>query len=369
MSVYRSAKGFTRALAASVVLVLAGASACSPGYVLRGAYEQSKILFARRDITTVIEDPTTPTESREKLRLVLEARAFSERIGLNPGGSFRSFSQVSRDPLAWVVVASRRDAFALHTWWFPVVGTVPYKGFFDKADAEAQVRDLQAQGYEASMRGTEAFSTLGWFDDPVVSTTLKNAPSRIANTVIHESVHSTVWIPGSVPFNESLANFVGSQGAVAFFLERVQGCRATGRVCSEEEQQLAVAQKEYAFQFELAELVDTLSAALEKLYNDPLLTSEEKIARRVAVFDSIMQPFRRRFPTLQILKEVNNADIIQLRLYLSKLWLFRELFVHREQDWGAFMSAIRKVQRKVEGEPLSDPFAVLQEVVGRSPQQ
>lgn len=355
----------TRVMVGCAAVVVTGASACSPGYVLRGAYEQSKILLARRDISEVIEDPTTSADGRAKLRIVVDARAFAERLGLNPGGSFKSFAEVSRDPLAWVVVASRRDAFAMYTWWFPIVGTVPYKGFFDKSDAEAQVKDLRALGFEVSMRGTEAFSTLGWFDDPVVSTTLKNAPSRIANTVIHESVHPTVWIPGSVPFNESLANFVGSQGAVDFFANRVKECRAVGGTCDEDERQLAAAQRECAFQFELADLIDNLFASLEKLYNDPALSSEEKIARRVQVFDSIMKPFRQRFPTLQILKEVNNADIIQLKLYLSNIWVFRELFILRDRDWGAFMNAIRAVQRKMEAEPSSDPFAVLEEIVRR----
>jgi predicted aminopeptidase len=78
-----------------------------------------------------------------------------------------------------------------------------------------------------------------------------------------------------------------------------------------------------------------------------------------------MKPFRQRFPTLQILKEVNNADIIQLKLYLSNIWVFRELFILRDRDWGAFMNAIRAVQRKMEAEPSSDPFAVLEEIVRR----
>jgi predicted aminopeptidase len=361
----RSLKLATRVMVVCAAVALAGASACSPEYVLRGAYEHSKILLARRDIPAVIEDPTTAPENREKLRIVLDARSFSERMGLNPGGSFKSFAEVSRDPLAWVVVASRRDAFAMYTWWFPIVGTVPYKGFFDKADAEAQAKELQALGFEASIRGTEAFSTLGWFDDPVVSTTLKNAPSRIANTVIHESVHTTVWIPGSVPFNESLANFVGSQGAVNFFSDRVKVCSAAGGECGEDEKQLAAAQREYVFQFELADLVDHLFTSLEKLYNDPSLTSDEKISRRVEVFESIMKPFRQRYPTLQILKGVNNADIIQLKLYLSNIWIFRELFIQRDQDWGAFLNVMRQVQKKMEADPSSDPFAVLQEIVGR----
>ena len=336
---------------------------CSPGYVLRAAYEQSKILVARRDIEKVIEDPTTPDDQRVKLRVVVDARTYAQEMGLNPGESFTSFAEVSRDPLAWVVVASRRDAFAMHTWWFPVVGTVPYKGFFDKADGEAQVTELEQQGYEASMRGTEAFSTLGWFNDPVVSTTLKNSPVRIANTVIHESVHTTVWIPGGVPFNESLANFVGSEGAVSFFASRLDACKTAGGVCEVQANELSVAKKDYAFQFELGEVVNALYESLDSLYKDPSLSSAEKIHRRVGVFNGIMGPFRQKFPTLSILKEVNNADIIQLKLYLTKLWLFRELFVRKERQWAPFMDTIREIQRKVEAEPSKDPFVVLEEIV------
>ena len=344
--------------------ILSSCAACSPGYVMRGAYEQSKILLARRDIQRVIEDPQVSAENRDKLRVVLEARAYAQRIGLEPKGSFTTYSEVSRDPLAWVVVASRRDAFALHTWWFPIVGTVPYKGFFDKEDAEAEVAELQKYGYETSMRGTEAFSTLGWFDDPVISTTLKSSQTRIANTVIHESVHSTVWIKGSVPFNESLANFVGSQGALSFFTERLEACRATGEKCELEQQQLAASKREHSFQFELAEIVDTLYDRLDRLYKDSALSSEDKIARRVPLFEEVMTPFRKRYPTVTILKEVNNADIIQLKLYLSQLWLFNELFVQRDRRWDYFMAVIREVQSSVNEEPGKDPFIVLKEIVG-----
>lgn len=344
--------------------ILGSCTACSPGYVMRGAYEQGKILIGRRDISKVIEDPGVSQDNREKLQVVLEARAYAQRIGLEPKGSFTTYAEVTRDPLAWVVVASRRDAFALHTWWFPIVGTVPYKGFFDKEDAEAEVADLRRQGYETSMRGTEAFSTLGWFDDPVVSTTLKNSQTRIANTVIHESVHSTVWIKGSVAFNESLANFVGSQGAVLFFAERLAECRAAGKGCDVQEQQLATATREYAFQFELAEVIETLYTRLERLYKDPALSSEDKIARRVPLFEEVMAPFREKYPSVSILKEVNNADIIQLKLYLSQLWLFHELFVQRARRWDSFMAAMRDVQRRVVEEPARDPFIVLKDIVG-----
>lgn len=339
-------------------------AACSPGYVLRAAYEQSKILAARRDIDSVLSDPTTAPNDREKLQLVKEARTYAQSIGLSPGGSFKSYAEVSRDPLAWVVVASRRDAFSLYTWWFPIVGSVPYKGFFAKEDAESQIKELEAEGYESSMRGTEAFSTLGWFDDPVVSTTLKNPPLRIANTVIHESVHSTVWIPGHVAFNESLANFVGSQGSIAFFAAQLGECRRASTSCEHLEKQLIAVRKESVFQYELAELIEAVYRDLDALYKRKDLSSDEKVQRRAEVFFNATEPFRRAHPAVKVLKEVNNSEVIQLKLYMTKLTLFRKLFDLKSGDWRAFIQAIREIKEKVDDDPLKDPFDVLQEMVG-----
>ena len=348
------------------VLLSVFTSACSPGYVLQAAYEQSKILVARRDIDSVIADPETPPDHKEKLRLVQDARAYAQTMGLTPGGSFTTYAEVSRDPLAWVVVASRRDAFALYTWWFPIVGSVPYKGFFDKEGAEAQVKELEANGYESSMRGTEAFSTLGWFDDPVVSTTLKNPPLRIANTVIHESVHSTVWIPGHVAFNESLANFVGSQASVGFFASRLGECRKATSSCEREEQQFVATRKEDAFQYELGDLIERVYSDLDTLYKRKDLSSEQKVQQRSEVFYNATEPFRRAHPTVKILKEVNNSEIIQLKLYLTKLSLFKALFDKHGGEWAAFINAIRDIKKNIEEDPKKDPFEVLKEVVGET---
>ena len=351
-----------RLLAITMLSVLA--TACSPGYVLRAAYEQSKILAARRDIDSVLSDPTTTPEHKDKLHFVKEARSYAQTMGLSPGGSFKSYAAVSRDPLAWVVVASRRDAFSLYTWWFPIVGRVPYKGFFDKEDAESQIKELETLGYESSMRGTEAFSTLGWFDDPVVSTTLKNPPQRIVNTVIHESVHSTVWIPGHVAFNESLANFVGAQGSVEFFAAQLGECRKASTVCDLYEKQLIAVRKESEFQYELADLVEVVYADLDTLYKRHDLSSDEKVQQRTQVFFNATAPFRRAHPTIKILKEVNNSEIIQLKLYMTKLTLFRELFVRHGGEWRSFIRAIREIKDKVDADPKRDPFDVLKEMVG-----
>ena len=105
-------------------------SGCSPTYVIRAAYEESKILINREDIPDVIADPATSLDEQAKLLKVVAAREFAKNLGLNPQDSFTTYSRVDRDILAWVVVGSKPDAFALHTWWFPIVGSVPYKGFF-----------------------------------------------------------------------------------------------------------------------------------------------------------------------------------------------------------------------------------------------
>lgn len=349
-------------LAAAVI------SSCSPGYVARGAYEQGKILLGRRDIPDVLKDPDTPQEEREKLELVLQARAFALGIGLSPGGSFTTYSDIGKDTLSWVVVGARKDSFSLYTWWFPIVGRVPYKGFFDKEDAELQGKELEAEGYETWIRGTDAFSSLGWLDDPVLSTTLRNPPVRVANTVIHESVHSTVWIPGSVPFNESLAHFIAMKATEQFFVQRVAVCKAeSGRDCSLVESMLAAARRDAEVQYDLALQVQALYAALEKLYSDPQLSSEQKIAERSAVFSEHVTPLRTKYPQMQALRQVNNAEIMQLKIYMTELSLFRELFTRVKGDWAEFLRQIEEIRSQQSSSDGADPFLLLREKLKETP--
>jgi predicted aminopeptidase len=273
---------------------------------------------------------------------------------------------VDRDPLAWVVVGSKRDAFALRLWWFPIVGSVPYKGFFEKEDALAEAAGLEKQGFETSVRGTEAFSTLGWFNDPVLSTTLKNPPTRIVNTVIHESVHSTVWIKNNVGFNESLANFVGTEGALAYFKSKLEECRGQDKGCEDENARLKAAAADRLLQYDLSTLMDSLYGDLQRLYSDSALSADDKIERRAGIFEQHLNPFRERYPKLQVLKAVNNAEIVQLKLYLTDLGFFRRLFEREGGTWDAFLEKIREIERVVDKEPLRDPFEVLRRMVGDS---
>ena len=158
------------------LLVLAGAAAaaCSPGYVLRAAWEEGKILSRRKPIARIVQDTATDWETRDKLLLVLQARQFAaDSLGLNAGNSYTLFSRVDSDTLVMVLSAAYKDRFQPRTWWFPIVGDVPYKGFFELEDARREQRRLEARGFDTYLRPSAAFSTLGWFNDPLLSTVLR----------------------------------------------------------------------------------------------------------------------------------------------------------------------------------------------------
>ena len=119
----------------------AALAGCSPGYAMRAAYEEAMILWRAEPITTILEIETNQEKAR-KLHRVLEAREFAASLGFEPGDSFTRYSELDREVLAWILIGSRRDAFDLYTWWFPVVGTVPYKGFFEREDAESAAGEI-----------------------------------------------------------------------------------------------------------------------------------------------------------------------------------------------------------------------------------
>jgi predicted aminopeptidase len=338
---------------AASALSLAG---CSPGYVLRAAYEQGKILYARTPIEDVLAKPDLPLDDRRKLNLVLEARAFAESMGLEPKGSFRKYAVVDRDPLAWIVMGAKKDSFALTSWWFPIVGSVPYKGYFEREDAEAAARDLEGKGFETWVRPTDAFSTLGWFDDPVLSTTLKYPDYRIVTTVIHESVHSTVWIPGSAPFNESLANFVGNLGATQFYRRKLDGCQID---CERVKADLERCEKEQLLDDVMGETLEALYTQLDALYKQKL-GLEKTLAERVLVFENVTAALKKQYPTLTILQKVNNAEIMQLRIYMMEQPSFRALYGLSGENWPAFFERVKEIAR---GPSEDSPFERLKRSV------
>ena len=339
---------------AALLLLLAGFGACSPMYVLRAGYEEAKILRRRQSIERLVADTTTPPATREKLRLVLRARSFArDSLGLETGDSYTTFSQLDSDTLAMVVSAAYRDRFQAYTWWFPIVGRVPYKGYFSVEKAQAAAANLEEKGLDSYVRPTSAFSTLGWFNDPLVSPLLRYDSVSLAGTVIHELLHNTVYIPGHTAFNESFAEFVGSRGAVAMF------CGGGGEGSSECARARAVWADELVFGAFLSRMV----GELEALYARADLTSAEKIRLREEIFTRGQREFSESVrPRLKVATyasfardPLNNATLISRRLYYQRLDLFEQVYRRSGGDLRRTIHSVLAVAREAE-----DPFAAVE---------
>lgn len=341
-----------------LVLIPLALSACSPGYVMRAAYEESKILLRRQRIDDLLADPNTDQNTKVKLQVVKDAREFANLIGLDVGNSFTRYSKVNRDVLAWVVVASKPDSFTLYTWWFPFVGTVPYKGFFDKEDAKEALGELIKEGYESWVRGTEAISTLGWFNDPILSTTLAHDEFEIANTVLHESTHRTVWFADNVNFNESLANFCGHQANVLFYEDKLSKCAGEADCVIAYTQKLMKSQELLERELSIGDNVQRLHSRLSELYSSNK-TKEQKLEERKVIFYEETKELRAKYPELKVLKSVNNAELMQLKLYLTDLRKFQQLFLKEGENFKAFLEEIRKIRDNIKDKYEADPFSYL----------
>ena len=339
-----------RALAA---LLLLGVGGCSPAYVLRAGWEEARILSARRPIRAVIHDTTVAVETRDKLRLVLDARDFAERdLRLRAGASYETFTQLHRDTLVLVVLAAPEFELRWKTWWFPVVGDVPYKGYFDFDDAHAEAEGLAAQGYDVSVRPVSAFSTLGWFPDPILSTTLRLDSLGIVETVIHEITHSTYFPTGHADFNESFANFVGHHGAIAFFCDAVRDESACERA---------------RFRWEdtrvFGHFFHSILAPLEEVYASAMPDDAKRRAKR-GVFEEAAQRFETEYkPRLHARygsidpDGLDNAWVISRLLYYTRLDDFESLYRSR----GTLVSAVEALMAEAEAD---DPWAALTRLAG-----
>lgn len=219
----RIAKGLAALLL--LVLLLAGLWALiyrdAAAYLLQSAKGQAQLLSTGRPISEMLADDTISAELKNKLLLVQEVKAYAEKeLKLKPTSNYKSYVDLERDYLVMVLTASPPLKMESKTWWFPIVGTVPYMGYFDKAMGESDQKKLEAEGFETNFRSSPAYSTLGWFTDPLLNTMLQYGDYYLVNTVIHESVHATHWIPGEVTFNENMANFIGNKGALKFYAHK-----------------------------------------------------------------------------------------------------------------------------------------------------
>jgi predicted aminopeptidase len=334
------------ALAVSTCICLAS---CSPEYVLRGGWEEAKILSDRRPIEEVVADPSTEPEVREKLLLVRDARVYAERqLGLDPGKSFTSYSRLDSDTLVLVVSAAPEFELRWKTWWFPIVGRLPYKGYFQFDKALEQAGKLEADGYDVSVRPSAAFSTLGWLPDPILSPSLREDSIGLVETVVHEITHTTYFPKGQARFNESFANFVGWRGAIEFF------CDALADV-----ERCATAESRWHDMRLFGRFFNSVVEPLQELYAGGGTASDLRTGKRrildeaAARFDDEVRPqlVSGRYRALDP-DQLNNAWLLSRILYYTRLDDFETLY-------GQYPDLSSTVSALIEEAGRGDPWEAL----------
>ena len=338
----------------AVVLITSLASACSPMYVIRAGIAEAKILRARRPIPEVILDPATDERTKTKLTFVVEARNYAiDEFGLDVGRSYTSFSQLKSDTLAMVLSAAHRDQLTPKTWWFPIVGRVPYKGYFNENAAIEEQGKLEEDGFDTFLRPTAAFSTLGWFADPLLSSLLRLDEVDLVETVLHELSHNHLFVKGQVRFNESFATFVGRAGAIEFFCNRQGGGSDTVKCLR--------AQARWRDHQRFEEFIEGLVEQLQVVYQDTTLAYETKLTERERIFGRHLEIFANEVqPSFEastyqsfLVTPLNNATLLTRIRYHHRLQDFQAL-LEREGD---LRLAVQYLEDGVDR--VDDPFDLL----------
>lgn len=296
-------------------------------YLAHGAWAEAKILKRRQSIARLAADSTTPAATRAKLQLVLEARRFAEdSLGLPAKDAFTQFTQLDHDTLVLVLSGAERDRLASVTWWFPIVGRVPYKGYFDFEEAKREEREMREAGYDTYLRPSPAFSTLGFFNDPLLSTTLGEDSVSVVETVIHELTHNRIYMKGQAVFNESFASFVGARGTIEFF--RAKG--DTVRARREEERWGDDLLLGRAWELAYHSLDSAYRANPGDSARATRLSARDTVYARVRRFlvDSVGPKLKSIDPRYAERVRLDNASLLARRIYATGLGDFERVWEH-----------------------------------------
>ena len=316
-----------RSLLFILCLSLLGSGCASLRYLVQASVGQMSLVSHARPIPDVLQDERTPPRIRELLGQIPEIKKFAESNGIRPTGNYIEYVKLDRPAAVWVVSACEPLKFKSKVWNFPFVGSFPYLGWFHLDDAKeyaAEVRK-EKEGWDVDVRGASAYSTLGWFRDAVLSSMIpegKQALGQLANTVIHESVHATVYIKGEAYFNESIAMWVAGK-LTPIYLDRARGPDSPEKAAYMKKEEESEAQE-----LRLHDAYERLNA----LYGSDK-PDGEKLEEKRKIFAALREE-------LQIKREINNATLVQYKEYSVPSHDFQELFEACGSDWKRFWSTV-----------------------------
>lgn len=331
-------KLFKAGLIAVCALLLAGCS--SVEYFAHLAKGQYEVLAARRSLDDVIADPATDPKLKERLQLAEQARAFaSDKLDLPRNGSYTIYADVGRPYVAWNVFATSEFSLKPVTHCFLIAGCVGYRGYFVKAQAEDEAKVLSGEGDDTYVGGVPAYSTLGWFDDPILNTMMRWDDDALNSTIFHELAHQKLYLKNDTAFNESFATFVQQEG-----LRQWRAARGLA-----ENDSLPQRRDD-----DFTQLVLDARARLEKLYASGLPADQMRAAKQAEI-----ERLRADYRTLRDTQwqgykgydgwmdaPINNAKLLPFGLYHKWVPAFAALYARQGGDWPKFFEAARKLSKQ-----------------------
>ncbi|WP_224544743.1 aminopeptidase [Mesorhizobium sp. CA16] len=328
-----------RLLAAAILA--SGVTGCtSISYYAQSLEGHVEIMAARKNVGRLIRDPSTPQALRAKLTSASAIRRFAtEELALPDNNSYRSYVDVGRNNVTLAVFAAPQFSLAPITWCFPVFGCVPYKGYFSRKDALESAAELQRQGLDVYVSGVTAYSTLGWFSDPLLSTMLRQEDTYLASLIFHELAHQKVYVNGDSAFNEAFAVSVETTGTRKWL--RATGNRAGLRSYEIDRKRKAG----------FLGLISKTRDELRQVYGSPR-SPQQMAAAKAAAIDRLRMRYRqmrdRRWAGYRgydawFDSPINNAKLAATAVYGEQVPAFLRLFDLCSGDYPRFYASVRRI--------------------------
>ena len=309
-------------------------------YFSKMGWYQGSVHFHSVSVKDLLEDAGTDAQAKEKIRFIHEVKRYGEKqLGLTATNNYTTFVEV-KGPILYVVSAAEKDRLKPYSWSFPVIGQVTYKSFFTREDAVNEKTLLDSKGYDTHMQRAGAYSTLGWLKDPILSSMLEWDHAPLANLILHEMTHGTIYIKGHTDFNEQAATFVGNQGSINFLTEKY-GANS---------KQVAFAKQLQEDDLLFGHWIDQACRRLSDFYEKDV-SKEEKVKAREAIFQSMKEEFRGIKPRLQTdtystfdRVPLNNAVLLAYHRYIHRLSSFGPVYDYFDRDLGVVVEFFKWIQ-------------------------
>ena len=348
---------------AGMIGLLAGCS--TVGYYSQIVSGHMRIVMGKRPLAEIASDESIDDSIKRRLDLAQRARLFGiEQLNLPNNDSYTSFYDTGQEYVTWNVVAAEEFSLNPHNWCFPIAGCVSYRGYYSKEDAESYAAGFKEQGFDVTVNGATAYSTLGWFEDPLLNTMLDRSDPSIASLLFHELAHQQLYVGDDSTFNESFASFVEKEGLKQWQKNEQQVNPQIDQ--SEMAKELEVRKRR---QKEFIALLTSTRDSLAELYEsasepDEMRQKKKQRFEQMRVEYAALKASWDDYPGYDqwMSQEMNNARLVAVATYNDYVPAFEVLFKESGSSFDQFYVAALELSKL----PLEDRTAEMQKLLARS---